>query len=69
MTGRRRRVSRTVGGTPAEAELALARLKVAGHERRLPSSGTNARSVSAAWEIYQQTADGGSLERARVTVC
>jgi hypothetical protein len=52
-----------------EAGLALARLKVAGHERRLPSSGTNARSVSAAWEIYQQTADGGSLERARATVC
>jgi integrase len=48
--------------------LALAGLKVAGHERRLPSGGTNARSVSAALEIYQETAEGGSLELAPRTV-
>jgi integrase len=68
VTGHRRRVSRTVRGTRAEAELALARLKVAGHERRLPSGGTNARSVSAALEMYLQTAAGGSLELAPRTV-
>ena len=68
VTGRRRRVSRTVRGSPKDAELALARLKVAGHERRLPSGGTNARSVSAAMELYQTTAESGSLELAPRTV-
>ena len=62
VTGRRRRVSRTVRGTREEAELALARLRVAGHERRLPSGGTNARSVGAAMDLYQKTAETGSLE-------
>jgi hypothetical protein len=42
VTGRRRRVSRTVKGTREEAELTLARLKVAGHQKRPPSGGTNA---------------------------
>jgi integrase len=68
VTGRRRRVSRTVRGSPKDAELALARLKVAGHERRLPSGGTNARSVAAALELYQTTAESGSLELAPRTV-
>ncbi|MHB8294592.1 MAG: hypothetical protein ACYDH5_08195 [Acidimicrobiales bacterium] len=48
VTGRRRRVSRTVTGTRRDAEVTLARLKVADHEKRLPAGGTNARSVGAA---------------------
>ena len=68
VTTRRRRVSRTVRGTREEAELALARLKVAGHEKRLPSGGTNARSVSGALELYLQTAESGLLELAPRTV-
>jgi len=62
VTGRSRRVSRTIRGTREEAELALARLRVEGHERRLPSGGTNARSVGAAMDLYQKTAESGSLE-------
>ncbi len=68
VTGRRRRVSRTLRGTREEAELTLARLKVAGHEKRLPSGGTNARSVSAALDLYLETAESGSLELAPRTV-
>jgi hypothetical protein len=41
ITGRRRRVSRTVVGIREDAEVALARLKVADHERRLPAGGTS----------------------------
>ena len=65
MTGRRRRVSRTVRGSPKDGELALARLKVAGHERRLPSGGTNARSLAAALELYQTTAEVVRSNRAK----
>jgi integrase len=68
VTGRRRRVSRTVRGTRADAELALSRLKVADHEKRLPSGGTNAKSVKAALALYQQAAEGGSLELAPKTL-
>jgi integrase len=70
VSGRRRRVSRTVVGTREEAEIALARLKVADHEKRLPSGGTNARSVRAAFQLYQQAIDAGLVElapRTRVT--
>jgi integrase len=62
ITGRRRRVSRTVVGTREEAEIALARLKVADHERRLPVGGTSARSVRAAFQLYQQTVDAGLID-------
>jgi integrase len=68
VTGRRRRVSRTVKGTREEAELTLARLKVAGHQKRLPSGGTNARSVGAAMDNYIEVADSGSLELTPKTV-
>lgn len=64
VTGRRRRVSRTVFGTRADAEVALARLKVADHEKRLPTVGTSARSVAAAFQLYQQAVDVGLVELA-----
>jgi integrase len=66
--GRRRRVSRTVYGTRDDAEVALARLKVADHEKRLPTGGTNARSVAAAFQRYRQTIDAGLIELAPTTV-
>jgi integrase len=68
ITGRRRRVSRTVSGTRHDAELALSRLRVADHERRLPSGGTRARSVGAAFQLYQQAIDAGLIELAPKTV-
>jgi integrase len=68
VTGRRRRVSRTVRGTRDEAELALARLRVADHEKRLPAGGTNARSVAAAFRLYQQAVDAGLIELAPSTI-
>jgi len=68
VTGARRRVSRTVRGTREEAEVALARLKVADHERRLPTGGTKARSVRAAFQLYLQAVDAGIIELAPRTV-
>jgi len=68
VTGRRRRASRYVRGTREDAEIALARLKVADHEKRLPTGGTSARSVAAALDLYQRTAETGSLELAPKTV-
>ena len=68
VTGRRRRVSRTIHGTREDAEIALARLKVADHEKRLPSGGTNARSVAAAFQLYQQAVDAGLIELAPSTI-
>ena len=68
VTGRRRRVSRTVVGSREEAEIALARLKVAGHDKRLPSGGTNARSVHAAFQLYLQAVDAGLVELAPRTI-
>ena len=68
VTGRRRRVSRTVNGSREEAELALARLKVAGHQKRLPSGGTNARSVGAAMTLYKEAAATGSLQLSPNTI-
>jgi integrase len=59
-----------VVGTREEAEIALARLKVADHEKRLPSGGTNARSVRAAFQLYLRAIDAGLVElapRTRVT--
>jgi hypothetical protein len=55
-------VSRTIVGTREEAEIALARLKVADHERRLPLGGTSARSVRAAFQLYLQAVDAGLIE-------
>ena len=42
VTGRRRRVSRRVRGTRDDAEAALAKLRVADHDGRLPRPGTAA---------------------------
>jgi integrase len=67
ITGRRRRVSRRIVGTRDDAELALARLKVADHERRLPSGGTRARSVKAALQVYEQAVEAGLIELAPKT--
>lgn len=68
VTGRRRRVSRTVQGTREEAEGALARLRVADHEKRLPIGGTNARSVAAVFQLYRQAIEAGPVELAPKTV-
>jgi hypothetical protein len=60
-----------VVGTREDAEIALARLKVADHERRPPAGGTKARSVRAAFQLYQQAVDVGLVElapRTRVRV-
>jgi integrase len=68
VTGRRRRVARNVHGSRAEAESALARLKVTADQKRLPASGTNARSVGAAMTLYIETAETGSLELSPKTI-
>jgi integrase len=68
VTGKRRRISRHVQGTREEAELALAKLRVADHEKRLPSGGTNARSVAAAFEQYLQAVESGVIELSPSTV-
>ncbi len=47
--------------------MALARLRVADHEKRLPSGGTNARSVAAAFQLYLQAVDSGLIELAPTT--
>jgi integrase len=67
VSGRRRRVSRRVHGTREDAEVALARLKVADHERRLPNA-TNARSVQAAFTLYLRTVESGVIELAPKTL-
>ncbi len=68
VTGQRRRVARVVHGAREDAEIALARLKVADQEKRLPSGGTNARSVRAAFQLYLQAVDSGLIELAPATV-
>ena len=68
VTGHRRRVSRQIRGSRRDAEIALARLKVADHQKRLLSGGTNARSVGAAMDAYREASDDGSLELAPKTV-
>src|SRR5712691_6400663 len=67
VTGHRRRVSRRVYGTREEAEVALARLRVADHETRLAIGGTSARSVDAVFELYQQAVQAGVVELAPST--
>ncbi len=51
ITGHRWRVSRQIRWTREDAEVALARLRMADHERRLPTVGTSARSVRAAFDL------------------
>jgi len=38
------------------------------HEQRLPSGGTNARTVSAVFHLYLQAVDSGLVELAPATV-
>jgi integrase len=64
ITGHRRRISRQIRGTREDAEVALARLRVADHEKRLPTIGTSARSVRAALDLYVATIDSGRIEMA-----
>jgi integrase len=68
VTGRRRRVSRTVHGTEADAEVALAKLKVADHQRRLPQTSTNAKTVRALLDLYLQEAQTGKVHLAPKTL-
>jgi hypothetical protein len=71
VSGRRQRVSRTVVGSREDTEIALARLKLADHEKRLPSGGTTARSVQAAFQLYPRAVEAGLVElapRTKVTV-
>ncbi len=68
LTGRRRRVSRTVRGTRADAEVAASRLKVANHERRLVTGRTSARTVGAALVEYLDAIDAGAVELAPRTI-
>lgn len=64
VTGRRRRVSRTVRGTRRDAEVALAKLRLADHERRLPSVGTSGWTVRVALDLYVRTIEQGLIEMA-----
>lgn len=68
VTGRRRRVSRTVRGSREDAELALARLRVADHERRLQTGKTSARCVEAVLQQYLAAVESGTIEMAKSTV-
>jgi integrase len=68
LTGKRRRVSRRVTGTREAAEVALAKLRVADHERRFPRPGTRARTVRGALDAYLADVEGGVIELAPKTV-
>lgn len=68
VTGRRRRVSRTVYGTLGDAEVALASLKLADHQHRLPRTATNAKTVKAILDLYVSDAESGNVRLAPATV-
>ena len=68
VTGRRRRISRRVRGTRADAEVALAKLRAADHDGRLARPGTTARTVRAALDEYVADAEAGVIELAPKTV-
>jgi len=68
VTGKRRRISRQVRGDRSEAEFALAKLRVADHEQRLPRPGTKARTVAAALDDYIADLEAGVVELAPKTV-
>lgn len=68
VTGHRRRVSRQVRGTRKDAEVELARLRVADHERRLSTGGTRARTVDAVFELYVSAIETGVIELAPSTI-
>jgi integrase len=68
LTGARRRISRQVKGTRADAEATLARLRVAETEGRLLLPGTRARTVRAALDAYLAEVEAGVIELAPKTV-
>ncbi len=61
-------MSRTVLGTRQDAGVALARPKVADHEKRLAGGGTRARSVQAAFQMYLDGVESGLIEVAPARV-
>jgi hypothetical protein len=68
LTGNRRRISRRITGAREDAEVALARLRVADHERRVLRPGTRARTVRAALDAYLADVEVGVVELAPKTV-
>ena len=68
LTGRRRRVSRTVYGTLGDAEVALASLRMADHQKRLPQTATNAKTVQGILDLYVADAETGKVRLAPATV-
>ena len=68
ITGQRRRISRQIQGTREDAEVALAKLKVADSDGRMPRPGTKARTVRAALDAYVADAEAGIIELAPKTV-
>jgi len=57
-----------VYGTREEAELAVAQLRVAAHQRRLPIGKARPRSVRAVLDAYVREAESGRIELAPRTV-
>ena len=68
LTHRRRRVSKTVYGSRDDAEVVLARFRVAAHDKRLPPAGTSARSVAGVLQIYVTAVESGVIEQSPRTV-
>lgn len=68
VTGARRRISRQVRGSREDAEVALARLRVADHDGRRPRPGTRAQTVRAAMDAYVSEVEAGVIELAPKTV-
>ncbi len=68
VTGRGRRVSRTIRGTRADAEMLAAKLRLADHQKRLVTGKTAARSVAAVMEQYLAAIEKGEIELAPTTV-
>ena len=68
VTGQRRRISRQVRGSRPDAEVALAKLRVADHDRRVPRPGTRARTVRAALDAYVSDVEAGVIELAPKTL-
>jgi integrase len=61
-------VSRVVYGPRREAEVALAKLRVADHQHRLPMGKARPRSVRAVLEAYLSEAEAGRIELASRTL-
>lgn len=68
VTNRRRRATRQIQGSRKDAEVALAKLRVAHQERRLPSRGTTARSIRSVFDAYLEAAESGQIELAPRTI-